>query len=186
MCYCQCAGCLHSLYTSLTEKQGAHIDLSLISRGDGNCTSWPTCTSLLWFSLWLVSVYGWSLIEDPTWSVLLAAEECTHSSKCICIGWTNRPWDSDVLCCADREWECVLARTLVCVYLCVTKGQPLTLSWNHFSFSAYPLCCWYIINILHLHTGSEQRPASSSVFVLFKSHPLTKIWQIEPLWTWIL
>lgn len=50
-------------------QERAHIDLTLISSRDGNCTSWVTCGLLLWFSLQL------SLIKDLTWSVLLAAEE---------------------------------------------------------------------------------------------------------------
>lgn len=57
------------LHVILSVQEGAHIDLTLIFRGDGNSASWLKCNSLLWFSLQL------SLIKDPPRSVLLAAEE---------------------------------------------------------------------------------------------------------------
>lgn len=85
------------LYVILGVQEGAHIDLTLIFRGDGNSASWLKCNSLLWFSLQL------SLIKDPPWSVLLAAEEyVVQSSKCVCTSWMNRPWDPDVFG-ADSE-----------------------------------------------------------------------------------
>lgn len=71
----------------------------------------------------------------------------------------------------------------MCVFY---KLQTINFEPEYFLYSEYPLCCWYIIKTEHLHTGSEQRLIS--LLFLFYSNPipLTEIWQIEPLSTWIL
>lgn len=58
------------LHVVLSVQEGALTDLSLISLGDRNSSSWLTCSSMCCFFFLLLS-----LIKDPTWSVLLAAEK---------------------------------------------------------------------------------------------------------------
>lgn len=125
--------------------------------------------SLLWFSLQL------SLIKDLSWSVLLAADEYALCKGPIASGWMKRLRDSDVFVPTAgtlMPWESV-------------HECALTWSEDQFSFLKYSLCCWYIIKILHLHTGSQQQ--LTSPLFLFDSNPapLTKIWQIDPLALWM-
>lgn len=109
-CYCQCADCHHSMHhsprgTDCTSIWLLSLEKMGIVRADqhaAHCSGFHLSSEFDLRSnlISLVSSGGITSIQ---------------SSECICTGWMNRPWDSDMLCCADSEGLKWIESVCVCV-----------------------------------------------------------------------